>query len=384
MAQAQTDKFMKGGISTLTTLAAPGKALAASSINVGSTTNWPTDTGKIIAIWVVELVDGEYEEVAGTYTEWSCTHSGTTVNDLTLEYGTDQVYAAGTTTKVAIVDSAKTWNRAMDGMTAEHNQSGGHTNVTVSGTLAQTGVATFATHIDVNDSSTAIRDSSDNELLKFAKTASAVNEVTVTNAATENAPQVSASGSDTNIDLRLVPKGTGNVKVGTAGGAIDWWEEIARTTLGSAGDTITVSSIPARNYLKIILRGIATGGTLDTNLRFNNDSGANYAYYQAAAMGAAGAAAVSQTGIAWESGATDSGSTQAGEVLIYSNVATTEKMFKAWSISGDATGGATAPAVIEEMGKWANASAQVNRIDWINSGTGDFAIGSEVIVLGHN
>jgi hypothetical protein len=52
------------------------------------------------------------------------------------------------------------------------------------------------------------------ELLSFSETASAVNELTVTNAATGNAPQLSATGDDTNIDLDLQPKGTGNVTLG--------------------------------------------------------------------------------------------------------------------------------------------------------------------------
>ena len=53
------------------------------------------------------------------------------------------------------------------------------------------------------------------ELLAFSETASAVNEVTVTNAATGNAPSLSATGDDTNIDLELTAKGSGTV---TAGG----------------------------------------------------------------------------------------------------------------------------------------------------------------------
>ena len=51
------------------------------------------------------------------------------------------------------------------------------------------------------------------ELIKFSETGSAVNEITVTNAATGNAPQVSATGDDTNINLKFAGKGTGNVEV---------------------------------------------------------------------------------------------------------------------------------------------------------------------------
>lgn len=58
-----------------------------------------------------------------------------------------------------------------------------------------------------------IADNNGNEQIKFATTASAVNEVTVTNAATGSGPTIAASGGDTNIDLNLTGKGTGTVKI---------------------------------------------------------------------------------------------------------------------------------------------------------------------------
>jgi hypothetical protein len=54
-----------------------------------------------------------------------------------------------------------------------------------------------------------------NRQFSIANTASAVNYLQVTGAATGAAATLSAQGSDTNIDLRLTPKGTGNVRFGT-------------------------------------------------------------------------------------------------------------------------------------------------------------------------
>jgi hypothetical protein len=51
------------------------------------------------------------------------------------------------------------------------------------------------------------------ELVKFAETASAVNEITVTNSATGTAPEIASTGDDTNIDLKLTPKGTGKLNL---------------------------------------------------------------------------------------------------------------------------------------------------------------------------
>lgn len=54
-----------------------------------------------------------------------------------------------------------------------------------------------------------IVDANGNEEIKFVTTASAVNEFQFTNAATGNPPEIAATGGDTNIDVRVKPKGTG-------------------------------------------------------------------------------------------------------------------------------------------------------------------------------
>lgn len=66
-------------------------------------------------------------------------------------------------------------------------------------------------NIDFDDN-TGIRDDSGNEQLIFQKTASAVNHVEMTNAATGNHPSIAAAGDDTNIHLDLAGKGTGKVR----------------------------------------------------------------------------------------------------------------------------------------------------------------------------
>jgi uncharacterized protein DUF2793 len=62
------------------------------------------------------------------------------------------------------------------------------------------------------DDGAGITDDSGNAQLIFHKTASAVNRIGIANAATGTAPQLSAEGTDPNIDLRLAPKGTGVVR----------------------------------------------------------------------------------------------------------------------------------------------------------------------------
>ena len=59
---------------------------------------------------------------------------------------------------------------------------------------------------------TSILDTNGNELFLLTATSSAVNELTFANAATGNAPAFTASGGDSNININLVPKGTGVVQ----------------------------------------------------------------------------------------------------------------------------------------------------------------------------
>jgi hypothetical protein len=87
------------------------------------------------------------------------------------------------------------------------------------------------------DGGNSINDENDLEQIKFATTASAVNEFTVTNAATGNAPEVSATGDDTNIDLNLTPKGIGRVTLNGAG-KIEHVAEKATVTATAATGTV--------------------------------------------------------------------------------------------------------------------------------------------------
>lgn len=58
-----------------------------------------------------------------------------------------------------------------------------------------------------------IADSNGNEMLVFDSVTSAINHFTITNSIFSNGPELKASGDDTNIDMFLVPKGTGLVNI---------------------------------------------------------------------------------------------------------------------------------------------------------------------------
>ena len=87
------------------------------------------------------------------------------------------------------------------------------------------------------DSANFIGDENGNEQIKFATTGSAVNEFSVTNAATGNAPALSVTGGDTNVDMTLTPKGIGRVTI-NGGGKIQQLAEKVTTSATAATGTI--------------------------------------------------------------------------------------------------------------------------------------------------
>ena len=163
-----------------------------------------------------------------------------------------------------------------------------------------------------------------------------------------------------------------------AAGAVGGWVELGRTTLGSAGDTITVSSIADKRYYMILGDLQDTGGNINTLLRFNSDAGSNYAYRYS------------------DDGGTDSALTSQGDNRIWiaeqsapifhvgyaANRSANEKLVINHSVTEQAAGEATAPSRMEFTGKWDNTSNAIDTVSMINSKAGSYNTGSEVVVLG--
>lgn len=158
-----------------------------------------------------------------------------------------------------------------------------------------------------------------------------------------------------------------------------WWEELGRNTLGIAGDTISVS-ITARKYLQVYVAVQGTGGTISLGIRFNSDSGNNYSARQSD-NGAADATTTSTNSCLVSGPATYANLLFGGNIV---NISAQEKlMFGERSDPGTA-GAANAANKSEQLHKWANTAAQISTISTVNSGTGDYAIGSEMVILGHD
>ena len=125
---------------------------------------------------------------SGAYTVTVKTSSGSGVTWSATDKGIKMVYSDGTN----VVDTA-------------------FTKVSSDYTPTLSGILDTNGNDIVVDNGGAIEDDSNNEYIKFVKTATAVNEVTITNQATGSAPSIAATGDDTNIDFNLTPKGIGRV-----------------------------------------------------------------------------------------------------------------------------------------------------------------------------
>lgn len=189
MSAANTDLVRNAAPNFATTLS--GAMLNTdTSLTLSSATGLPTATAITLVIDATDPTTGAStptlkEVVTGTL-------SGTTVSNLLR--GQDSTSAIGHASGANVVMwiTANLWNDFQTAFLHDHKQLGYHGDLT---------------------------DANGNAWIKQTATTSAVNQITVANAATGSAPKISATGTDTNIDINLTPKGTGRVALNGAGAA---------------------------------------------------------------------------------------------------------------------------------------------------------------------
>jgi hypothetical protein len=124
-----------------------------------------------------------------------------------------------------------------------------------------------------------IADANGAEQIIFQTTASAVNELEVTNAATGNPPILGASG-ETNVDVHIKPKGSGETRIGTGAAAATLTTDGAHdlvldTNSGTNSGTITITDGAGGN---ITITPNGSGNIVLDGLTFPNaDGSANQA-----------------------------------------------------------------------------------------------------------
>ena len=159
----------------------------------------------------------------------------------------------------------------------------------------------------------------------------------------------------------------------------NFWEELASVELGVAGDTIDTGTFTAKKYLWVQIWEKSTGGATAPNIRFNADSGNNYAR-RSSANGGSDSTTTSQTFI--DLFAHTNRAAFSNHFIV--NNSSNEKLLIGNELDQQSSGAGTAPTRYEIVGKWANTSSQITQIQVINNQSGDFAVGSIIKVWGSN
>jgi hypothetical protein len=220
MPAAATDKFRKSYAFLSKTLSS-GVDSSTGTIPLNNATNVPTDTA---VTFIIDRVDSN-GNLTPTLRE-ICTGVVSGSNIISTTRGqmgtTAQVHALGAV--VEFVVSAQMQNDMIDALLVSHNQDG-----------------TMITSLPLTTPkiTTSINDSGGNEVIKTPATASAVNEITITNAAAGSPPKISATGGDTDIDLYLLGKGAGSPRFA---GLYDGWVAANETLTYASATTLTCSA----------------------------------------------------------------------------------------------------------------------------------------------
>lgn len=244
----------------------------AETITPASVTGLPTDTEMVLTF--DRSVTGKIERIKGTITGGNFViSSGGRGYDGTTEQ-------AHTSPTVEYIPNAADTNDFVTGVLVEHGQTGVHDATKVAmlaGTQTVTGAKTFGAGLLKATSpqiTTGINDSGGNELIKVTATGSAVNEITLANAATTGSPTISATGGDDNVGIDVKMKGTGKFRKPTLVGI-----QVVDSSVNTAvGDGKAYFRIPAEmNGMN--LTGVAatvytagTTGTTDIQLRNKTDT----------------------------------------------------------------------------------------------------------------
>ncbi len=161
------------------------------------------------------------------------------------------------------------------------------------------------------------------------------------------------------------------------------WKEVGRTTLGSEGDAITVSSLPDKRYYQVLVSPLDGTGNSSATLRLGYssvDSGNNYSY-RFCRDGGSDSTATSQPLIA---GQVAPNAGNSFDNYIIANKSNKEKLVIGHGTNNEGSGAGTAPRRTEIVGKWANTSNLLDTISIHNDDSGNFGSGSEVVVLGYD
>ena len=158
-----------------------------------------------------------------------------------------------------------------------------------------------------------------------------------------------------------------------------WAKNGTPSTLTGAADVITISDLTAKKFNVFLGHIIGATGNLDVGIRLDNISTNTYAQ-RYSSNGAADGTTLNVNYIVPERPQTGTLDGFGIEYMI--NIATEEKLMLSFSVDQGAVGAGTSPSRMECVGKYAQTSTQITRIDKHQFGVGDFTTGSNISAIG--
>jgi len=164
--------------------------------------------------------------------------------------------------------------------------------------------------------------------------------------------------------------------------SIPHWQELDRYTLSSgSSSSLDTGTFTTKPYMMILAEYNGHSSASTGGLRFNSDTGSNYARRQSTDGGADGTG-TSETSIL-------NGNGYASEyhfsTTFLNNSSSNEKLTMSHVISdGGSTGSGSAPRRREIVGKWANTSNNITSVQLFDRDGNSFQSVSEVVVLGYD
>jgi len=167
---------------------------------------------------------------------------------------------------------------------------------------------------------------------------------------------------------------------GTAGAGIPavagGWKELGRTTLGSSGDSIDVSSLADKRYLMFLLDSRSNGTAISTTWKANGSTGNEYSFRRNHDGTETDANTQPSAATSWTSIVTN-----AFGVGYAANKSGKEKLFLEHEVYQNTAGAGTSTTRTENAFKWTGTDV-IDQLTMHNSSSGDIVSGSELVVLG--
>jgi hypothetical protein len=156
-----------------------------------------------------------------------------------------------------------------------------------------------------------------------------------------------------------------------------WGKNGTPNTLGSAGDTITISDLTATTF-NVFLGNSLASGLKRTDVRFNSDTGSNYAT-RYSINGSSDGTGINLTATYLQ---TQNPAVPDFTIQCVINISSEEKLIIGNAVQQGTAGAANAPVRVETVSKWANTSAQITTVTLTNPESGDFDTSSNLSALG--